>query len=102
MWGSELARADGPVASLHPETARRVLELLVSLAVRRSPTVLVFAHQVELVRADFERVIARAGRVVACGAATAFDGRALERALGAQERGGASAGDALNARTGRA
>ncbi|MEZ6017650.1 MAG: ATP-binding cassette domain-containing protein [Planctomycetota bacterium] len=80
VQGSELLLADEPVASLDPETARQILELLVGLQRERQATLVVSLHQVELARAYFERAIAlRRGRVIFDGPTSALRGELIER-----------------------
>lgn len=65
VQGARLILADEPIASLDPESSRRVMELLQSLNRQRGCTVLVSLHQVDFAIRYCERTIAlNAGRVV--------------------------------------
>jgi phosphonate transport system ATP-binding protein len=65
MQESRLLLADEPVASLDPETARTVLELMRSLAKSRGLTVLCTLHQPHLAAEFADRTLQmRAGRIV--------------------------------------
>jgi phosphonate transport system ATP-binding protein len=66
-----LILADEPVASLDPETAAQVLELLCNLARSRGITLLCSLHQPELARRYFDRMLQiESGRAVAVTTAT--------------------------------
>jgi phosphonate transport system ATP-binding protein len=66
---AKIVLADEPIASLDPEAARRVMELLQSLNADHGLTVLVSLHQIDVAMKYCPRTIAlRDGRVV-------FDGR---------------------------
>jgi len=72
VQGARLLLADEPVASLDPESTRRVMELLTLLNREQGMTLLVSLHHVGLARRHCERVIAlRDGELV-------FDGPARE------------------------
>jgi phosphonate transport system ATP-binding protein len=63
--------ADEPIASLDPESSRRVMELLSAMNREHACTVLVSLHQVEFAIRYCPRTIAlRAGRVVYDGASS--------------------------------
>ena len=63
--GARLILADEPIASLDPESSRRVMELLVLLNQEQGATVLVSLHQVAVALKYCQRVVAlRDGRVV--------------------------------------
>ncbi len=65
VQGAEILLADEPVASLDPESSRRVMELLAGLNRERGITVLVSLHQVELAMRYCPRTVAlRGGRIV--------------------------------------
>jgi phosphonate transport system ATP-binding protein len=69
VQGAELLLADEPVASLDPESTRRVMELLLALNRAEGMTLVVSLHHVALARRYCERVLAlREGRLV-------FDGK---------------------------
>jgi phosphonate transport system ATP-binding protein len=62
---AEILLADEPIASLDPESSRRVMELLVELNQRRGVTLVVSLHQVEHAMRHCPRTIAlREGRIV--------------------------------------
>jgi phosphonate transport system ATP-binding protein len=58
VQGAQLLLADEPVASLDPESTRRVMELLLALNRERGMTLIVSLHHVGLARRYCERVIA--------------------------------------------
>ena len=58
VQGAHLLLADEPVASLDPESTRRVMELLLALNRERGMTLIVSLHHVGLARRYCERVIA--------------------------------------------
>jgi len=63
--GAELILADEPIASLDPESSRKVMELLVDLNTKQGCTVLVSLHQVAVALRYCDRVVAlKAGRIV--------------------------------------
>lgn len=63
--GARVILADEPIASLDPESSRRVMEILRELNRADGLTVVVSLHQVEVALAYCHRVVAlRAGRVV--------------------------------------
>lgn len=72
VQGAKIILADEPIASLDPESARRVMELLVALNREQGLTVVTSLHQVQIVRQYFQRAIAlRDGEVM-------FDGHTDE------------------------
>ena len=72
VQGARLLLADEPVASLDPESTRRVMELLMQLNREQGMTLLVSLHHVGLARRYCERVVAlRDGALV-------FDGPAAQ------------------------
>jgi phosphonate transport system ATP-binding protein len=72
VQGAQLLLADEPVASLDPESTRRVMELLLQLNREQGMTLLVRLHHVGLARRYCERVVAlRDGALV-------FDGPAAQ------------------------
>ncbi len=78
-----LMLADEPVASLDPETSRRVLGLLHRICRADGIAVIVSLHQVELAREFADRVIGiSAGRVVFDGAGEALDETVLRQIYG--------------------
>jgi phosphonate transport system ATP-binding protein len=65
VQGAQLLLADEPVASLDPESTRRVMELLLALNRERGLTLVMSLHHVELARRYCNRVLAlRDGRLV--------------------------------------
>ncbi len=71
LQGAKIILADEPIASLDPESARKVMELLCELNRENGITILTSLHQVQMVRRYFERSVAlRNGAVV-------FDGRTV-------------------------
>jgi len=73
LQGARLLLADEPVASLDPESTRRVMELLLDLNRKRGMTLLISLHHVALARRYCERVIAlRDGRLVFDGSTAAL------------------------------
>ncbi len=71
VQNAEVILADEPIASLDPESSRRVMELLSAMNREHACTVLVSLHQVEFAIRYCPRTIAlRAGRVVYDGASS--------------------------------
>lgn len=58
MQGAKIILADEPIASLDPESARKVMELLTHLNQEQGITIITSLHQVQMVRRYFERAIA--------------------------------------------
>lgn len=72
MQEARIILADEPIASLDPESARKVMELLTGLSQERGITVITSLHQVQIVRRYFNRAIAlKDGEVK-------FDGRTID------------------------
>lgn len=72
MQGAQIILADEPIASLDPESARKVMELLVSLNREQGITVVTSLHQVQMVRRYCPRAVAlRDGQV-------RFDGKTID------------------------
>lgn len=72
VQGAKIILADEPIASLDPESARKVIELLIELNQEHGITVVISLHQVQIVRRYFQRVIAlKAGEIM-------FDGDSSE------------------------
>ncbi|BAY66453.1 phosphonate ABC transporter ATP-binding protein [Calothrix brevissima NIES-22] len=72
VQGAKIILADEPIASLDPESARKVMELLVQLNRQSGITVIASLHQIQMVRGYFERAIAlKDGEVM-------FDGTTVE------------------------
>ena len=83
VQGARIILADEPIASLDPESSRRVMELLGHLNRSAGVTVLVSLHQVEAARAHCPRTIAmRAGRIVADGPTASFTPARLREIYG--------------------
>ncbi|MCG8381101.1 MAG: phosphonate ABC transporter ATP-binding protein [Gammaproteobacteria bacterium] len=75
VQGAEVLLADEPVASLDPESSRRVLDTLTKVSKQDQKTVVISLHQVEYARQYCTRVIAlKKGRVV-------FDGPTADLTL---------------------
>lgn len=74
MQKPQILLADEPVASLDPESAGHVLELLLRIATEEQMTVIVTLHQVELALGWAKRIVAlRSGRIVLDRPATGLD-----------------------------
>ncbi|MEO0409795.1 MAG: phosphonate ABC transporter ATP-binding protein [Cyanobacteria bacterium P01_A01_bin.135] len=58
MQGAKIILADEPIASLDPESARKVMELLTNLNRDQGITIVTSLHQVQVVRRYFKRAIA--------------------------------------------
>jgi phosphonate transport system ATP-binding protein len=85
VQGAELILADEPIASLDPESSRRVMELLAEVNRELGVTVLVSLHQVDYAFAFCPRTIAlRAGEVVYDGPTRALTAHRLRELYGAQ------------------
>ena len=82
VQGAKIILADEPIASLDPESARKVMELLCQLN-DEGITVITSLHQVQMVRRYFKRAIAlRDGRVMFDGAVNELDEQKLESIYG--------------------
>ncbi|MCX7961290.1 MAG: phosphonate ABC transporter ATP-binding protein [Burkholderiales bacterium] len=85
VQGARVVLADEPIASLDPESARRVMEILAAINREDGCTVLVSLHQVHVALRYCARVVAlAAGRVVYDGPSAALDGETLRRLYGAE------------------
>jgi phosphonate transport system ATP-binding protein len=85
VQGARAILADEPIASLDPESSRRVMEILAAINREDRCTVVVSLHQVEFARQFCPRVIAlHEGHVVYDGAAAALTNRKLADIYGAQ------------------
>lgn len=74
VQGAKIILADEPIASLDPESARKVMELLVQLNRQSGITVVASLHQIQMVRSYFDRAIAlRDGEVMFDGATVELD-----------------------------
>ena len=84
VQGAKIILADEPVASLDPESARKVMELLVQLNRHRGISIVASLHQIQMVRSYFERVIAlKDGEVMFDGATVELDDQKLNEIYGA-------------------
>ncbi len=84
MQGAQIILADEPIASLDPESARQVMELLTDLNRDRGLTVITSLHQVQMVRFYCDRAIAlRDGAVQFDGATAALNDERLNNIYGA-------------------
>jgi phosphonate transport system ATP-binding protein len=85
VQGAEVILADEPIASLDPESSRRVMGLLAELNRELGVTVLVSLHQVDMAFAYCPRTIAlRGGRVVHDGPTHELDAQRLRELYGTQ------------------
>lgn len=85
VQGARTILADEPIASLDPESSRRVMEILAAINREDRCTVVVSLHQVEFARQFCPRTIAlREGRVVYDGVSALLTNRKLEDIYGAQ------------------
>ncbi len=83
VQGAKIILADEPIASLDPESSRKVMELLVELN-RDGITVVTSLHQIQVVRSYFNRAIAlRTGTVMFDGATVELNNAKLEEIYGA-------------------
>jgi phosphonate transport system ATP-binding protein len=80
---ARIVLADEPIASLDPESSRRVMELLQSLNVDHGLTVLVSLHQIDIAMKYCARTVAlRDGRVVYDGASARLTPALLRKLYG--------------------
>lgn len=87
VQGSRLILADEPIASLDPESSRRVMELLQGLNRQHGCTVLVSLHQVDFAMRYCERSIAlNSGKVVYDGPSSALTPEILASLYGSSAR----------------
>ena len=85
VQGADVVLADEPIASLDPESSRRVMALLADLNRRLGTTVLVSLHQVDYAFAFCPRTVAlRAGQVVYDGPTQALTTERLRELYGTQ------------------
>jgi phosphonate transport system ATP-binding protein len=83
MQGAHIILADEPIASLDPESARKVMELLTVLNQEQGITVITSLHQVQMVRHYFKRAVAlRDGEVRFDGEVVALDDSKLNEIYG--------------------
>ncbi len=84
MQGAKIILADEPIASLDPESARKVMELLTSLNRDNGITVITSLHQIQMVRRYFERTVAlKDGAVDFDGSIDELNDRKLDSIYGA-------------------
>ena len=92
VQGASLILADEPIASLDPESARNVMEILARMNREHGFTVLVSLHQVEFALKYCPRTVAlHRGRVVYDGPSAALTPAAARRALRRRRRSSCSA-----------
>ncbi|MBW4646873.1 MAG: phosphonate ABC transporter ATP-binding protein [Goleter apudmare HA4340-LM2] len=83
VQGAKIILADEPIASLDPESARKVMELLVQLNRERGITVVTSLHQIQMVRRYFNRAIAlKDGEVLFDGGTVELDDHKLNQLYG--------------------
>lgn len=83
MQGANIILADEPIASLDPESARKIMDLLTQLNRDEGITIITSLHQIQMVRYYFERVIAlRDGAVQFDGNIAELDDHRLNRIYG--------------------
>jgi phosphonate transport system ATP-binding protein len=84
MQGAKIILADEPIASLDPESARKVMELLTHLNREQGITIITSLHQVQVVRRYYERAVAlRDGTVQFDGHIKDLDDQQLNNIYGA-------------------
>ena len=85
LQGAKLILADEPIASLDPESSRRVMDILSQINREDGSTVVVSLHQVDIAMKYCPRVVAlRAGRVVYDGPSSALTADLLLDLYGVQ------------------
>lgn len=85
VQGAEVILADEPIASLDPESSRRVMQTLAQINREDGKTVIVSLHQVDFAVAFCPRTVAlRAGRVVYDGPSTGLTPALLKELYGAE------------------
>ncbi|EKU97469.1 phosphonate ABC transporter, ATP-binding protein [Leptolyngbya sp. PCC 7375] len=83
MQGAKIILADEPIASLDPDSARKVMELLTSLNREQGITIVTSLHQVQVVQRYFERSLAlRQGEVCFDGYTVDLDATRLNSIYG--------------------
>ena len=74
LQGAKVLLADEPVASLDPESAKRVMDSMTSLCKAHGMTLLVSLHQVHIAQTYCPRIIAmREGQILLDASRDAFD-----------------------------
>lgn len=87
LQGARIVLADEPIASLDPESARKVMDMLARMNRERGLTVLVSLHQVDVAMRYCPRTVAlHQGRVVYDGPSAALTPGVLRRLYGVQAR----------------
>lgn len=87
LQGAEVLIADEPIASLDPNSARRVMDIIAKLNVEEGITILVSLHQVEFALRYCKRTIAlRDGEVVYDGPSEALTPEFLNELYGAESK----------------
>lgn len=85
VQGAGLLLADEPIASLDPESSRKVLEILSKINREDGCTVLVSLHQVDFAKRYFKRIIGlREGSIVFDGSAAELTVDLLKKLYGSQ------------------
>ena len=83
VQGAKIILADEPIASLDPESSRKVMDLLVELNRQSGITVVTSLHQIQVVRSYCDRAIAlKAGNVRFDGATVELNNEKLEAIYG--------------------
>ncbi|WP_250655949.1 phosphonate ABC transporter ATP-binding protein [Alkalimarinus coralli] len=86
MQQAEIILADEPIASLDPESARTVMDILKDINQNDHKTVIVTLHQVEYARKYCQRAVAlKGGELYFDGASTALSDERLANIYGASE-----------------
>jgi phosphonate transport system ATP-binding protein len=85
VQGAQVILADEPIASLDPESSRRVMDTLAEIRRSRNVTVVVSLHQVDVALRYCQRVVAlRHGKVVYDGPSAALTPEMLQNLYGAE------------------
>jgi phosphonate transport system ATP-binding protein len=85
VQGAQVILADEPIASLDPESSRRVMDTLAEIRRSRNVTVLVSLHQVDVALRYCQRVVAlRHGKVVYDGPSAELTHEMLQNLYGAE------------------
>ncbi len=83
--GASIVLADEPVASLDPESTRRVMDLLQDLNTQHQVTLVMSLHNVALARRYCDRIVAlREGAIVFDGVPSQLDDRKVHKLYGSQ------------------
>ena len=83
VQGAKIILADEPIASIDPESARKVMELLVQLNRQSGITVVTSLHQIQVLHSYFNRAIAlRDGEIIFDGATLELDDNKLNQIYG--------------------